>query len=68
MNATSAIMVAAAAGTAAGDFQQAVSKAARCGRSGTYVTACSNGRPLRTGAGYGIRLPASDRNRYFDPG
>jgi len=33
-----------------------------------YVTAWSNGRPLRTGAGYGIRLSASDRDRYFDPG
>jgi hypothetical protein len=33
-----------------------------------YVTAWSNGRPLRTGAGYGIRLSASDRDRLFDPG
>ena len=33
-----------------------------------YATAWSNGRPLRTGAGYGIGLSASDRDRYFDPG
>jgi hypothetical protein len=31
-----------------------------------YVTAWSNGRPLRTGAGYGIRLSTSDRDRLFD--
>jgi hypothetical protein len=33
-----------------------------------HVTAWSNGRPLRTGAGYGIRLSAGDRERFFDPG
>lgn len=32
-----------------------------------YVTAWSNGRPLRTGAGYGVRLSAGDRDRFFDP-
>jgi hypothetical protein len=32
-----------------------------------YVTAWSNGRPLRTGAGYGIRLSVGDRDRFFDP-
>jgi hypothetical protein len=33
-----------------------------------YVTAWSNGRPLRTGAGYGVRLSGGDRDRFFDPG
>jgi hypothetical protein len=33
-----------------------------------YVTAWSNGRPVDTGAGYGIRLSLSDRDRFFDPG
>jgi hypothetical protein len=32
------------------------------------VTAWSNGRPLPTGAGYGIRLSDRDRDTYFDPG
>lgn len=32
-----------------------------------YVTAWSNGRPLRTGAGYGIRLFVGDRDLFFDP-
>jgi hypothetical protein len=32
-----------------------------------YVTAWSNGRPLRTGAGYGIRLSVGDRDLFFDP-
>lgn len=33
-----------------------------------HATAWSNGRPLSTGAGYGIRLSASDRDRFFDRG
>ena len=32
-----------------------------------YVTAWSNGRPLTTGAGYGIRLSAGDRDLFFEP-
>jgi hypothetical protein len=32
------------------------------------VRAWSNGQPRATGAAYGIRLPASDRDRVFDPG
>lgn len=31
------------------------------------VRAWSNGRPLRTGAGYGVRLSDRDRDQYFDP-
>jgi hypothetical protein len=37
-------------------------------RWGMHATAWSNGRPLSTGAGYGIRLSASDRDRFFDRG
>ena len=29
------------------------------------VRAWSNGRPLRTGAGYGVRLSANDRDKHF---
>jgi hypothetical protein len=32
------------------------------------VTAWSNGHPLPTGAGYGVRLSDRDRDKYFDPG
>jgi hypothetical protein len=32
------------------------------------VKAWSNGRPLPTGAGYGLRLSDRDRDKYFDPG
>lgn len=31
------------------------------------VHAWNNGRPLRTGAGYGVRLSDHDRDEYFDP-
>ncbi len=31
------------------------------------VRAWSNGRPLRTGAGYGVRLSGHDRDKHFDP-
>ena len=31
------------------------------------VRAWSNGRPLHTGAGYGVRLSDHDRDQYFDP-
>lgn len=30
------------------------------------VTAWSNGSPSKTGAGYGIKLKAADRDRFFD--
>jgi hypothetical protein len=32
------------------------------------VTAWSNGSPLPTGAGYGVKLSHRDRDKYFDPG
>jgi hypothetical protein len=31
------------------------------------VRAWSNGSPLRTGAGYGVRLSGRDRDKHFDP-
>ena len=31
------------------------------------VRAWSNGSPLRTGAGYGVRLSGHDRDKHFDP-
>jgi hypothetical protein len=31
------------------------------------VRAWSNGSPLRTGAGYGVRLSDCDRDQHFDP-
>jgi hypothetical protein len=31
------------------------------------VRAWSNGKPLRTGAGYGVRLSDRDRDEYFEP-
>ena len=30
------------------------------------VTAWKNGTPLPSGAGYGVKVAASDRDRYFD--
>lgn len=32
------------------------------------VVGWSNGQPLPTGAGYGVRLSGHDRDEYFDPG
>jgi hypothetical protein len=32
------------------------------------VIGWSNGQPLATGAGYGVRLSGHDRDDYFDPG
>ncbi|NKE60688.1 hypothetical protein FXN61_29420 [Lentzea sp. PSKA42] len=31
------------------------------------VTAWSNGRPLGSGAGYGLRISAADRDEFFEP-
>jgi hypothetical protein len=31
------------------------------------ATGWSNGRPLSSGAGYGLRISVSDRNRFFLP-
>lgn len=31
-----------------------------------HATAWSNGQPLPSGAGYGIRVSSQDRDRYFD--
>lgn len=31
------------------------------------VTAWSNGRPLASGAGYGLKVGRADRDRYFKP-
>lgn len=31
-----------------------------------HVTAWSNGQPLPSGAGYGVRVSSHDRDRYFD--
>src|SRR5258708_3654714 len=33
-----------------------------------HVTGWSNGQPLPTGAGYGVRISEHDRAHYFDPG
>ena len=32
------------------------------------VMGWSNGQPLPTGAGYGVRISGQDRDEYFDPG